>query len=816
MVGSVQPDSFDTLHSYANTFQMPFITPWFPENVPNPSSGLMDYATSMRPQYHQAIIDLIRYYRWDHIIYLYDSHDGLLRLQELYQSLRPEREAFDIRVVQRVASAKEALNFLSNLENTNRWSHKYVVLDCSTQMAKELIIGHVRDVHMGRRNYHYLLSGLVMDERWEEEVKEFGAVNITGFRIVDTSRAYVKSFLSKWSQLDPNIIHGAGKNYISAQSALIYDAVRVVTEALSKLLRKMNDGFHESPGLTPPQKMSCDPNLSDQPIWEHGEKITRFMRKVVVEGLTGNISFTDKGKRKDYSLDVVEMTFNSETVKIGSWSDTYGFESVPVKYTRLASNRIPPNKSYIITTILEKPFLMEKEDVHYTGNERYEGYVKDLADLIARYLNINYTLRLVKDNKYGRIDLTKDGGWNGMVGELVRKEADIAIAPLTITSSRERVIDFSKPFMTMGISIMIKKPTKQKPGVFSFMAPLSEEIWMCVVCAYVGVSIVLFLVSRFSPYEWKIRETYNKTTLRNDFTMCNSLWFTLAAFMQQGVDLCPRSFSGRIAGGVWWFFTLILVSSYTANLAAFLTVERMVTPIKSTDELARQTQVEYGTLAGGSSMDFFKRSKISVYSRMWEFMSARPHVFASSLEEGIQRVRESNGKYAFLLESGKNDYINEQLPCDTMKIGQDLNSNGYGVATPMGSPLRERLNLAILSLKENGDLARIKNKWWFEKTQCERDRQEFESSALTLNNMAGIFYIMAGGLAVSLMVALLEFCYKSKVDANRAKLSLSAAMKAKAKQSITGDRELDNGKFYSPATQILDGDLIHSNTQTQV
>lgn len=85
------------------------------------------------------------------------------------------------------------------------------------------------------------------------------------------------------------------------------------------------------------------------------------------------------------------------------------------------------------------------------------------------------------------------------------QEADIAIAPLTITSSRERVIDFTKPFMTLGISIMIKKPVQQKPGVFSFMSPLSEEIWMCVVFAYVGVSIVLFLVSRFSPYEWKVR-----------------------------------------------------------------------------------------------------------------------------------------------------------------------------------------------------------------------------------------------------------------------------------------------------------------------
>ena len=69
-----------------------------------------------------------------------------------------------------------------------------------------------------------------------------------------------------------------------------------------------------------------------------------------------------------------------------------------------------------------------------------------------------------------------------------------------------------------------------------------------------------------------------------------------------------RSISGRMVGAVWWFFTLILISSYTANLAAFLTVERMVTPINSAEDLARQTQVEYGTISSGTTLDFFKVS----------------------------------------------------------------------------------------------------------------------------------------------------------------------------------------------------------------
>jgi ionotropic kainate glutamate receptor 2 len=59
-------------------------------------------------------------------------------------------------------------------------------------------------------------------------------------------------------------------------------------------------------------------------------------------------------------------------------------------------------------------------------------------------------------------------------------------------------------------------------------------------------------------------------------------------------------------GGIWWFFTLIIISSYTANLAAFLTVERMITPIENAADLSEQTEISYGTLEGGSTMTFFR------------------------------------------------------------------------------------------------------------------------------------------------------------------------------------------------------------------
>lgn len=74
-----------------------------------------------------------------------------------------------------------------------------------------------------------------------------------------------------------------------------------------------------------------------------------------------------------------------------------------------------------------------------------------------------------------------------------------------------------------------------------------------------------------------------------------------------------RSLSGRIVGGVWWFFTLIIISSYTANLAAFLTVERMVSPIESAEDLAKQTEIAYGTLDSGSTKEFFRVCALLIY-----------------------------------------------------------------------------------------------------------------------------------------------------------------------------------------------------------
>lgn len=86
----------------------------------------------------------------------------------------------------------------------------------------------------------------------------------------------------------------------------------------------------------------------------------------------------------------------------------------------------------------------------------------------------------------------------------------------------------------------------------------------------------------------------------------------------------PKALSTRIIGGIWWFFTLIIISSYTANLAAFLTVERMESPIDSADDLAKQTKIEYGAVKDGATMTFFK-VRVSSYLTVTQMTPTNTH-----------------------------------------------------------------------------------------------------------------------------------------------------------------------------------------------
>merc|ERR1719208_338555 len=188
--------------------------------------------------------------------------------------------------------------------------------------------------------------------------------------------------------------------------------------------------------------------------------------------------------------------------RVGEWTAAEGLV-ISDKYAFTEGR--PPNITLKVLSRIEEPFVMFRKiapgDPTPTGNARFEGFCVDLLEQIANQVGFNYNIELVEDNNYGAFNLTTKV-WNGLVRELMDHKADIAVGAMTIIFARENVIDFTKPFMNLGISILFKKPEVAPAQLFSFMNPLALEIWIYILLAYILVSLTIWIVARFSPNEW--------------------------------------------------------------------------------------------------------------------------------------------------------------------------------------------------------------------------------------------------------------------------------------------------------------------------
>uniref|UniRef100_A0A3Q3RQE8 Glutamate receptor n=1 Tax=Mastacembelus armatus TaxID=205130 RepID=A0A3Q3RQE8_9TELE len=683
----------------------------------------------------------------------------LLRLEELVRRFLISRETLSIRMLD------DNLDPTPLLKEIRDDKVATIIIDANASVSY-LILKKASELGMTSAFYKYILTTMDFPLLRLDDIVDDQS-NIVGFSMFNTTHPFYLEFIRS---LNLSWREGCDLTYPgpALSSALMFDAVHVVVGAVRELNRSQEIGV---------KPLSC----TSPQIWQHGTSLMNYLRMVEYDGLTGRVEFNSKGQRTNYTLRILEKHRGGHK-EIGIW---YSNNTLAMNSTSLDINvsETLANKTLIVTTILENPYVMRKDNYQdFQGNDQYEGFCVDMLRELADILKFSFKIKLVDDGLYGAPE--PNGSWTGMVGELINRKADLAVAGFTITSEREKVIDFSKPFMTLGISILYRVQLGRKPGYFSFLDPFSPAVWLFMLLAYLAVSCVLFLAARLSPYEWYnphpcLRE--RRDMLENQYTLGNSLWFPVGGFMQQGSEIMPRALSTRCVSGVWWAFTLIIISSYTANLAAFLTVQRMEVPIESPDDLADQTNIEYGTIHGGSTMTFFMNSRYQTYQRMWNYMNSKqPSVFVKSTEEGIARVL--NSKYAFLMESTMNEY-HRGLNCNLTQIGGLLDTKGYGIGMPLGSPFRDEITLAILQLQENNRLEILKRRWW-EGGQCPKE-EDHRAKGLGMENIGGIFVVLICGLIIAVFVAIMEFVWSTRRSAETDEVSVCQEMITEFRNAVS-------------------------------
>ncbi|KAI1287063.1 Glutamate receptor ionotropic, kainate 2 [Halotydeus destructor] len=699
----------------------------------------------------QAFMDLVESRKWKSFTLIYEQAEGLIKLKDLLR----------VPAIRDADNGDSTVKMAVRQHKPDRQSYKKLFKDITKRAETNIVLSipvdkvhetlrQAQEVGMMTDYHNYLIANLDIHTLDLQDF-QYSHTNISGLTMLDPKGQEMGYFAREWIY---GRTHSSSKKSLNTETALLFDAVSLFARALDDLDRTQQ--------VNGP-KVTCDSRIP----WAFGAPLMNFMKMVNVKGLTGNIKFDEYGQRSDFILDILELK-KAGFQKAGTWNFrskvniTRNFTEASYDYREALRNKtlrvtIPTNAD---------PYVSLKENAdRLTGNDRFEGYCVDLLEKISNILGFRFELYPVANNAYGT---PKNGQWNGMIRELLDRKADLAIADLTITSERQTAVDFTLPFMNLGISILYRKPEEKPPKLFSFLSPFSVEVWLYMATSFLGVSLLLYVISRLSPYEWVSSHPCDDDPdeLENQFSLGNCLWFALGSIMQQGSDLSPRALSTRTLASIWWFFTLIMVSSYTANLAAFLTVSRMASPIENADDLAKQTTITYGCKGEGSTYFFFKGSNHTTYERMWSTMeSLRPSVFVTDNTKGIDRVLKGN--YAYLMESTTIEY-EVQKNCDLQQIGSLLDQKGYGIATPPDSPYRGFLSEAILTLQEEGQLAELKKKWWVTRLEekgesCPPDKKSSSAAAeLDIANVGGVFVVLLAGTGVGCLIVVIEFIWKTK------------------------------------------------------
>ncbi|XP_035697996.1 glutamate receptor ionotropic, delta-2-like [Branchiostoma floridae] len=405
-----------------------------------------------------------------------------------------------------------------------------------------------------------------------------------------------------------------------------------------------------------------------------------------------------------------------------------------------------------VVTFEEAPFAVKST----TNNETsWRGFCVDLLEALATRLQFTYNLTESSDGHEGT--LHAGTGWTGAVGDVVDGNADMIVAALTITSHREDVIDFTKPYMEYGIGMLMKVPDVHGTYDFwAFLAPFTLEVWMTILGSSLGVAGLMFLLAA-------VRSRLTRGALEDeDINLGTTLWVSVGWIT--GDIAIPGGISIKVLGLSWGIFTLVVVNTYTANLAASLTVKSLQTSINSPDDLIGQTAITYGIEVDTAMHSFLQDQEglETTYDKMWTQMQTHPDGLQTSLDAAVTRVRE--GDYIFIHDGPWVEYEvlhDEANSCQLMMVGNTFLHRSYAIGLPHGSPYTEELTISVLEMKENGEIDELTTKWW-PASGCDLhggSNAVGSGEGHVIAEFYGILSILGAGAGLALIVAACEIAW---------------------------------------------------------
>ncbi|CAF2663929.1 unnamed protein product [Rotaria sp. Silwood2] len=532
-----------------------------------------------------------------------------------------------------------------------------------------------------------------------------------------------------WQQYEPETFPGPMK--VNYYALFAFDATWTLIQSLQKLCSSYTN--HSSSCISVVNSSSCFDRRFLQ-----SNSLFNALNNIEFLGVSGPIKFgansTDRIDGIYYVIQNVQPSVNGvDFLPVLQWSrsnkwTTYTLADVivwpgntltlPTGFAGLAGVKLH------ICVIESVPFTI-RTNILEQNTKKLVGYIPDLIDILQSKMGFIPHIILASSNKT----------YNGLIQDVENGFCHLVVGDITITARRREIVDFSSSIFDSSLRIVIRQTTSINVDLFSYLRPFSSTLWLLVLVGSIYAGILLCLLERTTNEALKNKSIISSAAM--------SMWYSVSTIMGYGADFHVQTAAGRLLTVGLHMLSLVLVATYTANLASDLTTLKSNYFISGIDDIING-KIPYsriGIVIGSSLEDFYLR-EISHGSRNFYPLKSLQDLYISLLNNNID---------AAISDTAILEYITNKVYCNLSLVGADFSRSEYGIVIPKQWIFQKDLDVIILSLRESGVLDDLKRKW-FEGSLCQQSFSSYTYTSMNITAMSGLLFTFATISILSLVL----------------------------------------------------------------
>ncbi len=327
-----------------------------------------------------------------------------------------------------------------------------------------------------------------------------------------------------------------------------------------------------------------------------------------------------------------------------------------------------------VAAYIAPPSVVEK-------NGTLTGFSIDLWNAIAARLKVKTSYQIVPDVSH-------------LEEALRSKSVDLTVG-LFITSARDEVFDFSIPTLQAGLQVMVRD-TGEKAETASPVWDMLRLLFSRTTVVWLGIALLLVLIPAHLVWLFERRRQDGIISSPNYFPGIFEAFFWAISTLTGSPEGMPHQWVARTFAVFWIFAGVVFVAFYTAQLTTTLTVEQIRGAIEGPGDLPGK---QVATIAGSTAAEYLRAQNAQV-----EEFATPDQVYKALLDKKVDAVVMPAPLVLY--------YAAHEGKGRVKAVGPEFNTAPAAIMVQLDSPLRRKINLALIALRENGTYQRIYDKWF--------------------------------------------------------------------------------------------------------